>query len=267
MPGTSWCRNSAWRELCSGSTPSSSGTGKPPRPEPPAGLGVHRLDLLDREEGLCQHDVGARPELAFQPIPLRVGVGRGRIERTRDGERRVVSDWRSGGVFAPIEAIEDLDEADRIDVPDAGRRGVVADPWRIAGQRQDVPHPEGMGAEQLRFERHQVSVARREVDQALEIEIVLDREGHGHAAHPDTRHGRVADVDDVDAGGLEQTGGLHRALDSNGPRRIDLDRDDESDRTPGPRRGGSAAMDPSPSDGRPGSRGSRQPGRGQSLRH
>ena len=35
MPGTSLWRNSAWRELCSGSTPSSTGTGKPPGPKIP----------------------------------------------------------------------------------------------------------------------------------------------------------------------------------------------------------------------------------------
>ena len=33
MPGTSLCRNSAWRLLWSGRTPSSTGIGKPPRPK------------------------------------------------------------------------------------------------------------------------------------------------------------------------------------------------------------------------------------------
>ena len=87
--------------------------------------------------------------------------------------------------------------------------------------------PEGVRAEQLRFEGHQVPVARRHVDDALEVEVVLDPERHGQRAHPDPGHRRIADVDDVDAGGLEQPRRLDRALDADRARRIDLDRDHE----------------------------------------
>ena len=78
---------------------------------------------------------------------------------------------------------------DRIDVPDARPGWVVADAWRVAGQREDVAHVERVSAEELRFERHQVAVARREVDEALEVEVVLDAEGDRQRAHADTRHG------------------------------------------------------------------------------
>ena len=110
-------------------------------------------------------------------------------------------------------------------IPVPGR--VVADPRRIAGQRDDVADPERVGAEQLRLEGHQVPVARRAVDEALEVEVVLDPERHGQGAHPDPGHRRVGDVDEVDAGVAQEPGGLDRPLDPDAPRRVDLDRDDE----------------------------------------
>ena len=105
----------------------------------------------------------------------------------------------SRAVLAPVEPGQDRDEPDGVDVPDA-RRGEVADPRRVAGQGQDVADAQGMGAEQLRLERHEVPVAGREVDEALEVEVVLDAERDGDAAHPDPGHGRVADIEEVDAG-------------------------------------------------------------------
>ena len=41
---------------------------------------------------------------------------------------------------------EDLDEPDRVDVPDARPGRVVADPRRVAGQGEDVPDAERVGA-------------------------------------------------------------------------------------------------------------------------
>src|SRR6478609_2756526 len=93
-----------------------------------------------------------------------------------------------------------IDRPDRIDVPDAGACRVIADPWRIAGQGDDVANPERMSAEQLRLEGHQVPVARRAMDKALEVEVVLDPERDRQGAHPDPGHRRVGDVDEVDTG-------------------------------------------------------------------
>ena len=55
--------------------------------------------------------------------------------------------------------------------------------------------PERVRAEQLRLEGHEVPVAGREVDEALEVQVVLDAERDGQRAHPDPGHRRVADVD------------------------------------------------------------------------
>ena len=134
--------------------------------------------------------------------------------------------------------------------PGAGR--VVADPRRVAGQGEDVADAQGVGAEQLRLERHQVPVAGREVDEALEVEIVLDAERDGEAAHPDAGHRRVADVDEVDAR-PRRGGGRPRSSARSGssaagrsrPRR----RTGRSARAPSP--AGSAAAPRRPSDRAP----------------
>src|SRR3972149_5038792 len=91
------------------------------------------------------------------------------------------------------------------------RARIVATMGWTPSQRQDVADAEPMAAEDLRLEGHDVPVAGREVDKRLEADLVLHREGHGQAAHAHARHRRVADVHEVDAGGLEQAGAPARA--------------------------------------------------------
>ena len=229
IPGTSLWRNSAWRVETSGSTPSRTGTGKPRRTEPSPGLGEHRLDLLDRVERLGHHQVRARPS-SFRSRRSHSVAASAAVESRAQA---IVNPARwpidaPDGSSAQVEPGQDLDQADRIDVPDAGPGRVVADPRRVAGQGDDVADAEGVGAEQLRLERHQVPVTRRAMDQALEVEVVLDPEGHRQGAHPDPGHRRVGDVDEVDAGVAQEPGRLDRPLDPDAPRRVDLDRDDEA---------------------------------------
>ena len=197
------------------------------RPEAAPRLREHRLDLLDRVERLGHHQVRPGRELALEAVPLGRRVGGGRIERAGDGEPGPLADRAAGRVLGEVEPRQHLDQPDRIDVPDPGPGRVVADPRRVAGQRDDVADAERVGAEQLRLEGHQVPVARRAVDEALEVEVVLDPERHRQGAHPDPGHRRVGDVDEVDAGVAQEPGGLDRPLDPDAPRRVDLDRDDE----------------------------------------
>ncbi len=198
------------------------------RPEAAARLREHRLDLLDRVERLGHHQVRPGRELALEAVPLGRRVGGGRIEGAGDREPGPLADRAAGRVLGEVEPGQHLDQPDRIDVPDPGPGRVVADPRRVAGQRDDVADAERVGAEQLRLEGHQVPVARRAVDEALEVEVVLDPERHGQGAHPDPGHRRVGDVDEVDAGVAQEPGGLDRPLDPDAPRRVDLDRDDEA---------------------------------------
>ena len=208
------------------------------RTEPPLRLREHRLDLLDAVQRLGHHEVGASGDLALEPVPLGRGVGGGRVEGAGDREAGPLADRGAGRVLAPIEPGEDLDEPDRVDVPDARRPGQVADPRRVPGQGEDVADPEGVRPEQLRLEGHEVPVAGRDVDDALEVQVVLDPERDGQRPHPHAGHRRVADVDGIDAGRLEQARGLDRALDADRARRVDLDRDHEPPLGEGPREAG-----------------------------
>ena len=178
------------------------------RPEAPARLGEHRLHLGDRVERLGHDEVGAGVELALQALPLgRASAAVGsRAQAMVNPARWPIGEpaWSSPRLRRARISIE----ADRVDVPDARPGRVVADPRRVAGEGQDVADAQRVGAQQLRLEGHEVAVARREVDHALEVEVVLDAEGHGHGAHPHPRHRGVADVDDVDAGRLQQARGL-----------------------------------------------------------
>ena len=88
-------------------------------------------------------------ELAFEPVPFGPGVGGRGIERAGDREACRLPDRRAGLVLAAVEPAEDVDQPDRIDVPDAGSVRVVADPRRVAGEGDDVPDPQRMRPEQL----------------------------------------------------------------------------------------------------------------------
>ncbi len=129
-------------------------------------------------------------------------------------------------VLAAVEPGEDPHQADGVHVPDAGPGRVVADARRIAGQGQDVPDAQRVRPEQLRLEGHQVPVAGREVDDALEVHVVLDPEGDRQGSHADARHRRVADVDAVGPGRGEEACRLDGPLDPDGAGRVDLDGDD-----------------------------------------
>ena len=245
---------------------------EPVRAESPLRLGEHGLDLGQVVQRLGHDQVGAGGELALEAVPLGCGVGGRRVEGAGDGESGRLADRAPGGVLAAVEPRQDLDQPDRIDVPDAGAGRVVADPWRIAGQRQDVADAQRVGAQQLRFEGHQVPVAGREVDEALEVQVVLDPECDRQRAHPDAGHRRVADVDEVDAGLAQEPGGLDRALDPDRARRVDLDGDDvaAARRAPWPDRSADGGPRPRarrrlprrrPSAVRPGSRSAATSGR------
>ena len=216
--------------------------GEAARAEPPPRLGEHRLHLRLVVQRLGHDEVRAGGELPLQAVPLGDAVVGGRVERAGDRERGLVPDRRPGLVLAPVEPGEDLDQPDRVDVPHAGAGRVVADPRRIAGQREDVADAERVRAQQLRLERHEVPVAGRRVDDALEVEVVLDPERDGHRAHPHAGHRGVADVDEVRARVAQQPRGVDRALDPDAPRRVDLDRHDEpARRASACRRGASPA--------------------------
>src|SRR5439155_16526842 len=178
-------------------------------------------------ERLRHGDVRAGFDLLPGAVDLGVEVAGRRSDGAGDGEVRRLANRRAKPVVALVETLQDLDQADRVDVPNAGRRRVVADAWRIAGERDDVANTERVRADQLRLERHQVLVAGGEVDQGVDANLLPDHERQRERAHADPRHRAVTDVDGVGTGSFDElsTGDAFGRIEA--ARRVDLHADDE----------------------------------------
>src|SRR5690606_13133907 len=165
---------------------------------------------LRREDGLGHDEVGASGDLLAQAPGLVLQVRLGRVDGAGDREVRGPTNGRAGRVLAFVHLVDDPDQADRVEVVDGRRVGIVAETWRITGQGQDVPDAGGVRAEQLRLEAHQRPIPGGVVEDRLDTDLALDEVAQGHRAHADTRHGRVGDVDRVHPGFLQETGTLDR---------------------------------------------------------
>src|ERR1051325_6695537 len=138
---------------------------------------------------------------------------------------RMPTDRVVGPVHALVELLDDLDEPDRIDVPYAGRAWIAAHARRIAAQRDHAPNAERMGAEQLRLQRHQIAVARGEVDQRLDAHTLFGQRGEGDTSHAHAGHRAIADVDAIRASGLDQRRAFEHLGRVEAARRVDFDAD------------------------------------------
>src|SRR2546430_2227152 len=178
-------------------------------------------------ERLRHGDVRAGFDLLPEAVDLVVEVVGRRIDGAGDREVRRLANRRAKPVVALVETLQDLDQADRVDVPNAGRRRVVADAWRIAGERDDVANTERVRGDQLRLERHQVLVAGGEVDQGVDANLLPDHERQRERAHADPRHRAVTDIDGVGARSFDElsTGDALGRIEA--ARWVDLHADDE----------------------------------------
>ncbi len=118
-------------------------------------------------------------------------------------------------------------QADRIHIPDARQVRIVPDAHRVAGQRQDVADAQRVRAQQVGLQRHEVAVARGEVDDGLQVQVVAHQAGEGEAAHAHARHRAIGDVDEADAVLLEPGSAVEYLARIESLRRIQLDTDDE----------------------------------------
>ena len=71
--------------------------------------GLERPQVEDRPG---DHELGTRLDLVFEPPQLLIEVGRGRVERDADMERRGRADRLAADVAAVIQAGDDVGEAD-----------------------------------------------------------------------------------------------------------------------------------------------------------
>ena len=85
-----------------------------------------------------------------------------------------------------------------------------------------------MRAEQIGLDRHQVAVARREVDDRLEVQPLQNQPRQRQAAHAHARHRAIGDVDELDALALQVRRAIQNLLRIQPLRRVKLRADDEA---------------------------------------
>ena len=140
-----------------------------------------------------------------------------------DGADRVGAD-----VEAVIEAADDVDEADGVDVEDRRGVGVVAELGRVAGEAEDIAQADRRCAKQVGLDAENVAVAAGVVQDRLDAGVLLNLDAEALGAHARRGAGRVGHVDGVDAelGEQARAFNLLAAVDALG--RHDFDERDES---------------------------------------
>src|SRR6185437_15116720 len=134
----------------------------------------------------------------------------------------------AAGVDAAVQAADEAEDADGVEVVDGGGVGEVAHLRRVAGDDDEVPDAERVRAEEVRDLAEEVPVAAADVEERLDAELLLQAHREGEVRHPRLGAGAVCDVDDVDAAGGEHARGLDGGARVEADRGVDLDRDDEA---------------------------------------
>ena len=179
---------------------------------------VHRLRLKP---------LRPRVHLAVEAADLRLDILGPGVQRRADAERGRQADAVTGRVQSLVHPLQDLDEADRVDVEDRRGADVVAGARRVALEGEDVADVERVGAEQVGLDAHQVPVATGEVHVDVEPGRLPHEQRRRQDGHPHTTERAVVDVDDLDAALLEDLRALDELLDGVAPGRVELDGDDE----------------------------------------
>ena len=147
------------------------------------------------------------PRLPAKPRNLRVQVGGSGIRGRRDRERRLAAQRVTRRIHAAVEHGDQFDQAFRLHVPDTGRVGIAAQRRRVARQRDHRANPLHVPTQQIRLERHQVPVARGEVNDRLHTRPALYLRRKRQRAHPHRRHRIIAHIDAIHAGFAQGFGG------------------------------------------------------------
>src|ERR1035441_7162838 len=90
-------------------------------------------------------------------------------------QRGLRADGVAANIQAVVEVVDDVDEADGVDVEDRRGVGVKAHARRIAGDADEVAHPRGVRAQQLRLDAQNVAVAAAEVAHRLDAGVLLNQ--------------------------------------------------------------------------------------------
>ena len=133
----------------------------------------------------------------------------------------------STDVEPAIELRGKVRQANRVDLEDRRRVGVVADPRRIAGYDQQVAHLHRVRAEQVRLHADHVAVTAGVVKNRFDAGLLLHHDRGGERAHAPGGPRAVGHVDEIDAVNPELAGLFDERLRQVASRRHELDADHE----------------------------------------
>ena len=138
-------------------------------------------------------------DFVVEAAQLVFDVGHAGIGGDADGEVGAGADGVGADVEAVVEAADNVDQADGVDVEDRGGVGIVAQLGRVAGEAEDVAQADGRGAQQVGLDGEQVAVAAGVVQNRLNAGVLLDLDAEALRAHAGRGARRIGHVDGMDA--------------------------------------------------------------------
>ncbi len=109
-------------------------------------LAQEALELRHVEHRLRDGKLGSGLDLVHETPQLHGRIDGGRVASDADGVARRFADGVAAGIEAVIQVVDQIGQADRVDVEDGGRVRVGAHLRRVPGNEQDIPQPHRRGA-------------------------------------------------------------------------------------------------------------------------
>ena len=118
---------------------------------------------------------------------------------TADREAGGASDRVLPDVEPVVQIVDDVHQADRVDVEDRGCVRIVAQLRRIAGEAENVLQPDRRCAQQIALNAQHIAVAAGVVQDRLDADVLLDLHAEALRAHAGAGARRIRHVDRVDS--------------------------------------------------------------------
>ena len=157
------------------------------------------LEEAEVEDGLGDGVLRAGLDLVAEAAEFVLDVGHAGVGGDADGEVGAGADGVGADVEPVVEAADDVDETDGVDVKDSSSVRIIAQLGRVAGEAQDVVQSDGRGPQQVRLNGQNIAIAAGVMENGLNPGVLLDLDAEALRAHAGRGAGRVGDVDGVDA--------------------------------------------------------------------
>ena len=166
-----------------------------------------RVQLVD---GPADQEVRPGADLGPGPGDLGLRVLRAGVDPGADAERGLGGQREPVGIAAGVQAGQQRDQAERVDLPDPVHGRVVAKHRRAAGGADHAADTEGVRAEQFGLQGHDGLVPGGQRGDGLHAGLLLQMQRHVQGVGAGAGALGRLDREHPDALGLEHRRGLHR---------------------------------------------------------